>query len=103
MDTEVITLEWLGRTLQRVLDRVNAFEQNIPLQLKGMSGQLRTLDAQLAAMDNRLGSVDAHLQLLDSRLDQQDLKFRRIDESLDAIGNLATQIAAGVSALRGKV
>lgn len=98
--TDTVTLELLGRMIQRVFDRLNAFEQNIPLQLKGMSAQLAAMDSRLGAMDNRLGAMDAHLQLIDNRLDQQDLKFRRIDESLDAIANHLVLIAADVSALR---
>lgn len=79
MDADTITLEFLSRQLQRVLDRMNAFEQNIPLQLKAM-------DARLTQVDARLAQVDARLAQVDPRFDQLDLKFQRIEESLDAIG-----------------
>jgi archaellum component FlaC len=77
MDPDTVTLELLGRQLQRVLDRMNAFEQNIPLQLK--------------AMDARLDQMNAQFKLFDARFDQQDLKFQRIEESLDAIANRLLQ------------
>jgi hypothetical protein len=84
MDPDTVTLELLGRQLQRVLDRMNAVEQNIPLQLKAM-------DARLDQMDARLDQMNAQFKLFDARFDQQDLKLQRIEESLDAIANRLLQ------------
>jgi peptidoglycan hydrolase CwlO-like protein len=87
MNADTVTLELLGRQLQRVLDHMNAFEQNIPLRLKAMDARLDQMDAQLDQMNTRF-------KLLDARFDQQDLKFQRIEESLDAIANRLVQAIA---------